>query len=123
MTWDRLSTGAIGEEEAQRVLKKNGYRILDRNFRARFGEIDIVAMDNGVIVFVEVRTKKAGSMFGRPGESIDMGKQRRITLAAEEYLASRGMSEHPARFDVVSVEVDGDAFKAELIKDAFDAGL
>lgn len=123
MTWDRLSTGAFGEEEAQRVLKKNGYRILDRNFRARFGEIDIVAMDNGVIVFVEVRTKKAGSMFGRPGESIDMGKQRRITLAAEEYLTSRGKADHPARFDVVSVEVDGGVFKAELIKDAFDAGL
>lgn len=123
MTWGRLSTGALGEEEAQRVLKKNGYRILVTNFRARFGEIDIVAMDNGVIVFVEVRTKKAGSVFGRPGESIDMGKQRRITLAAEEYLSSRGMSDHAARFDVVSVEVEGGAFKAELIKDAFDAGL
>ncbi|MEK7679946.1 MAG: YraN family protein [Deltaproteobacteria bacterium] len=123
MTWGRLSTGALGEEEAQRVLKKNGYKILDRNFRARFGEIDIVAMDGGVIVFVEVRTKKAQSMFGRPGDSVDMRKQRRITLAAEEYLTLRGMTDHPARFDVVSVEIDRGAFKAELIKDAFDAGL
>ncbi|MBI5238363.1 MAG: YraN family protein [Deltaproteobacteria bacterium] len=123
MTWTRLSTGAIGEEEAQRVLKKNGYKILDRNFRARFGEIDIVAMDRGVIVFVEVRTKKAQSMFASPGESIDMRKQKRITLAAEEYLTSCGMADHPARFDVVSIEIDGGAFKAELIKDAFDAGL
>ncbi len=123
MTWGRLATGALGEEEARRLLKKHGYRILDRNFRARFGEIDIVAMDKGVIVFVEVRTRKAGSVFGRPGESIDMRKRTRITLAAEEYLASRGMAEHPARFDVVSVEIEGGALKSELIKDAFDAGL
>lgn len=117
---DKLAVGKRGEDEAVRFLKKNGYKIIERNYRCRHGELDIVAMDGEIISFIEVKTRATDS-FGTPAGSVDERKQRHITKASMTYIAEKGLGEMPARFDVVSVEVSGDGFKTSVIKDAFEA--
>ena len=117
---DRLAFGRRGEDEAVRFLKKNGYRIIERNYRCRHGEVDIVAMDGKTLTFVEVKTR-ANDSFGSPAGSVDARKQRHITLASMHYIAEKSLGEVQARFDVVSVEVTGEGFRTSLIKDAFEA--
>lgn len=106
--------GAQSEEIAARFLRSRGYRLVLRNYRARFGEIDIIARDGDTLCFVEVRSKNAPGF--DPAESIDARKRRRIGRAAVQYLKENGLLEHPARFDVVCIR--GGA--GELIKNAFD---
>jgi putative endonuclease len=123
VTDNRKGLGSAGEEEAARLLKKNGYKILERNYRSRFGEIDIVAREGETMVFVEVKTR-TGENFGSPKEALDKRKRRHITRASMDYLARAGSgSERPVRFDVVTVTVelkDG-SLSTELIKNAFEA--
>lgn len=97
---DRL--GYRGEQEAARYLERLGYRILARGHRQRLGEIDLVALDGQTLVFVEVKTWRRGDV-GDPSEAVDERKQERLTRAALVYLKRRGLLEHPARFDVVSI--------------------
>ena len=121
MSADAKELGARGEDEAARFLKKQGYRILERNFRSRLGEIDIVARDGDTLVFVEVKTR-SGDSFGSPKDAIGKNKMRRITRGSMDYLRTRRKSgDVPARFDVVSVELKDGRFSTEHIKDAFDA--
>ena len=112
--------GAAGEAEAARYLEKQGYRIVTQNFRGRFGEIDIIAKDRDVLVFVEVKTRSQGSL-GTPEEAVTPRKIARITKAAAEYMAAneRATSDLNVRFDVVGVTSDGNSIKCSLIKDAF----
>lgn len=117
---DRLAVGKSGEDEAVRFLKKNGYRILERNYRCRHGELDIVAMDGDTISFIEVKTR-GSDRFGTPAGSVDERKQRHITKASMAYIAEKGLGEVTARFDVVSVEISGSGYKTSVIKDAFEA--
>lgn len=77
--------GKIGEEFAANLLELQGYRILERNFRCRMGEIDLIAEKDGEISFVEVKTRKS-ARFGRPAEAVNSEKQRRMRKAAEFYL-------------------------------------
>lgn len=106
---------AEGENAACELLERSGYRILERNFSTRRGEIDIIAKDGGVYVFVEVKSR-SGTAFGYPEEAVTPAKQYRIAGAAASWLAARGVKNKPCRFDVVTV-LDG---RAELIKGAFD---
>ncbi len=115
-----IEKGKAGEDNAIRVLKKNGYRIIERNYRCRYGEIDIIARDGDTIVFVEVKTR-SNSSFGPPKASVDHRKQRHIIKAATEYLARCGLMDRPARFDVVGIELKGQGYSAELVKNAFEA--
>lgn len=116
----RLITGRRGEDEAIVLLKKNGYRIIERNYRCRYGEIDIIARDRETIVFVEVKTR-ASDRFGPPKAGVDPRKQRHMIAASTMYLTEKGLTDEFARFDVISlVEKDG-KYQAELIKNAFDA--
>ena len=117
-----IKKGREGEELAVRFLKKSGYGIVERNYRCPYGEIDIIARDGKVLVFVEVKARTSGA-FGLPKESVDRRKQRHIIKASADYLAKNGLAESPARFDVVSIEIDGKGGGAstELIKNAFDA--
>lgn len=117
---DKLAFGKKGEDEAVRFLKKNGYRILERNYRCKYGEIDIIAMDGETLSFIEVKTR-ASDRFGSPQSSVDGRKQRHITMASMSYLEEKKLGEVPARFDVVSVEAAGSGFTASVIKDAFEA--
>lgn len=127
MADERHERGRRGEDEAARVLKKKGYKILERNFRGRFGEIDIVAKDGKSVVFVEVKTRSATDAdYGTPGEAVGAKKRDRIIKAAQEWLRRCKDNDRQARFDVVEVIIreDGDGeegLTATIIEDAFGA--
>ena len=95
----RQALGKRGEDIACKELKRHGYDILDRRFRTRCGELDIVARDHGVLVFVEVRAR-SGCRFGSPFESVTSQKRRRVCAMAESYLFVKHMAGAACRFDV-----------------------
>jgi len=113
--------GEAGEQAAAEFVTSLGYRIVARNVRFRSGEIDLVARDGGVLVFVEVKTRR-GRGFGTPDEAVGAAKQRRLIRLASLYLARLGSDPPPCRFDVVSVEPGPDgSLQCRLIKGAFTA--
>ncbi len=119
MTFKRIATGKKGEEAAVSFLKIQGYKIIEKNFRTRHGEIDIIA-DDGCISFVEVRSVNSGR-FGLPEHSINRRKQNQIAKAALMYIKTKGLENKDCRFDVVSVEdADSNSPKVRLIKNAFE---
>ena len=118
---DRRALGARGEAAAARALARQGFRILEANVRCRFGEIDLVAIDANVVVFVEVKGNR-GRRFGAPEEMVTPAKQRRLTRLAAWYLQRRGWLGRPARFDVVAVDWDvTGAKRVRHFRDAFPA--
>lgn len=119
MTDDAIRTriGAAAEELAARHLLNHGLRIVERNFRVRGGEIDLIARDGKDLVFVEVRLRTHGG-FGGAGASITVQKQQRLILAARHYLQTHG--EQSCRFDCVLLNAL-DAKAVEWIKGAFSA--
>ncbi len=108
--------GSVGEQLAVDYLEKNGFIILDRNFRAgRFGEIDIVAAENEYICFIEVKTR-TGSLFGTPSEAVGYTKREKLRKLAWIYLKQKNSGEKNMRFDIV--EVTGQRFNEEFrVKD------
>jgi putative endonuclease len=114
-------TGIFGENTACSYLQDSGYVILQRNFRTRFGEIDIVGKDGKYICFIEVKTRKSLN-FGRPREAVDGFKQSRIKNIAQLFLAQKRIVNSSVRFDVVEVLLDegGNVKSVILIKNAFD---
>lgn len=106
--------GTAGENVAEEYLKNLGYKILERNFTAPHGEIDIVAKEGKYIVFVEVKRRKT-SRFGLPPEAVTVQKQRVIAQCAAYWLAKNKLYGAPVRFDVVGI-LDDDV---TLIRDAF----
>ncbi len=116
----RKRLGAFGEGLAQDYLKSQGYKIIDKNFRCCFGEVDIVAEDNNSIVFIEVKTRSSLA-FGTPKDAISMKKKTSLTKVASAYLKKSELTHRSARFDVVSILItDKEGAKIELIKNAFD---
>lgn len=111
--------GQEGERLAVCFLEGEGFRILDRNYRNRMGEIDIVAEDREVLVFVEVRTLKASAGHS-PEETIQRQKQQRISRTAQAYIQYKRLEDRPARFDVVSVTLDGTRSTLRHTPDAFE---
>jgi putative endonuclease len=103
----RKETGAIGEKLAADFLKKRGYKILQRNFRCREGEIDIIARKGECLVFVEVRTKK-NTAFGTPEESVTLSKREKLISLANVYLQAFNNPPQSWRIDVVAVELTPD---------------
>lgn len=100
---DRRGTGAVYEQQAAEFLESEGYLILERNFRCRFGEIDIIARDGRYLVFAEVKYR-ASLRAGGPLEAVDFRKQGRISRVADCYCMRRHiMQDVPCRFDVVAV--------------------
>ncbi|MDH4319672.1 MAG: YraN family protein, partial [Desulfobulbaceae bacterium] len=94
--------GSKGEDAAAFHLQQKGYEILCRNYRQRFGEIDIVARDGDVLVFVEVKTRRS-LRYGTPFEAIDQRKQRQLSKVALHYISRYKLYHQPARFDVIAV--------------------
>jgi len=120
MSNGRISLGQKGEKLAAGLLKKEGYRILEYNYRGRLGEVDMIAEDGDCLVFVEVKTRRS-LVCGHPLESIDLRKQRQLIKVAREYLAQKGDEERFCRFDAVSVlQGNGEQPRLELVKNAFD---
>jgi len=119
MITEKIKLGQIGEEAAVSFLKKNGYRILEQNFRNKIGEIDIVALENDTLCFIEVKTRNS-DFFGSPFESVTRAKQRKISQVALSYLKYKNISDRNTRFDVIAVLLDGDRHQSiEIIKNAF----
>jgi putative endonuclease len=103
----RQSLGKIGEDLACEELGRRGYAILERRYRTKFGEIDIIAREAGDVVFVEVKAR-AGDKFGGSAAAVTSLKQHRIGQMATDFLARRHLLDQPCRFDVVTVDfVDG----------------
>ena len=121
MTLARQELGKRGEELAVARLEREGYAILERRYRTRCGEIDIVADDGGTLVFVEVKAR-ADAEFGTAAEAITPAKRRRVVRMAQDYLIRRGVADRPCRFDVVAVMLGGAEPAVELFRSAFDAG-
>jgi putative endonuclease len=119
MTKERLSLGRMGEDVAAKILKEAGYRIIERNYRCRGGEVDIVALDGKTVVFVEVKTRSSEE-YGPPQLAVDGRKQRQLTRAAMTYLKEKRLLTWSARFDVVGIVVRGNSHDVEHIKNAFD---
>ena len=112
--------GLRGEDIAVRYLEALGFSIVLRNFRSRFGEIDLIVEDGDTIVFVEVKTRRS-RRFGKAVEQITPGKQRKIMKAAGEYLQRCGALGSKVRFDVLAIDIlPGGAERVEQIKGAFN---
>ena len=110
--------GKQAEDEAVRLLRKAGYKILERNFTCKLGEIDIVASESGTLVFVEVRARSQ-TEFGLPQETVDDRKQRRLVRLAEFYLVHKKLGNVCCRFDVAALTLSSDGWHLELIRNAF----
>ena len=125
MTDPRRARGIAGEDAAAELLARCGYELIARNFRTRYGELDIVALDGTVLVFVEVKGARAGTRFGpeKPILSIDFTKQRQVRRLGTAWMAER--RDFPPfddiRFDAVGVTLDraGRAIEVEYIPGAF----
>ena len=119
MSRDKIELGLAGEKKAVEFLKKNGYEILDKNFRTSLGEIDIVAKEKDCICFVEVKTRSNLDK-GSPQEAITKNKQHKLSQMALLYLKNKNLLKKSARFDVVTVMQNlPEKDKIEIIKNAF----
>lgn len=98
----RTETGREAEQLAENYLAKNGLRLVERNYRCRGGEIDLVMDDKTTLIFIEVRYRKHQS-FGGAAASVDWRKQQRLIHAAQHYLQCRQLTNRPCRFDVIAV--------------------
>jgi len=112
-------TGQDWEDAAERFLRREGYRIVERNYRTKIGEIDFIAWDGDVLCFIEVKGRRALG-FGLPEEAVTPEKQRRIYRAAEWFLSRRRLAEPRARFDVVSIVGTGRDSRTEIRRGAFE---
>jgi putative endonuclease len=121
--WNRLrqELGRAGEAFAAAHLERLGCEIVARNYRCRGGEVDLVAVEGRILVFVEVKTRRGGR-FGSPLEAVDRRKQRRMITAAVTFLATHGGAGLAVRFDVIGILWDGSAPRLEHVKDAFQLG-
>jgi putative endonuclease len=117
----RRETGAVGEKIARDFLGKNGYDILETNYRCPGGEIDIIAKQADTLVFIEVRTKK-NRLFGSPEESITRVKKERLRTLADHYGQEHDNLPSTWRIDVVAIQMDnsGRVSRIELIENAVD---
>ena len=119
--WNKLF-GDRGERAAVKYLKRQGFRIVSRNYATPWGEIDIVALDGDTIVFVEVKTRQSIAA-GHPFEAVTHEKQSKLTRMALVYLKKYKLLEHPARFDVVSIIWPEESRHPEIthFRNAFEA--
>ncbi|MCX7759654.1 MAG: YraN family protein [Hydrogenothermaceae bacterium] len=115
---NKSEIGKLKEDIAVKFLKERGYIIIERNFRKRFGEIDIIAKDGNCLVFVEVRSRSYDT-FGKALESIDIKKRMKLSKMANYYLTNLNQHFDEVRFDVVSITGD----EIEHIKNAFEVKI
>jgi putative endonuclease len=114
----KINTGKEGEKIAAAFLKKNGYQIIEKNYRCPLGEIDIIAREKGELVFVEVKTRRSSEL-GYPEQAVGINKQKKMSQLALWYLQKKD-ADMEARFDVVAVSISPSGNEIRLIKNAFD---
>lgn len=115
----RIGTGRTGEDLAVRYLEKQGYVIVERNYRNRIGEIDIIARDGEYLVFTEVKTRRS-NRYGSPFDAVDFRKQRQISKVALAFMTQHRCLEVMVRFDVVAVHLEGQSSRVEVMENAFE---
>jgi len=111
--------GKKGEELALRFLKKKGYRIIEKNYVCKLGEMDIIGKEKDTLVFIEVKTR-ASTEFGPPQLAVHSSKQRQLSKVALNYLNEKRLNDVKARFDVVAIVLEQNREEIELIRDAFE---
>jgi len=116
---DHIRLGRDGEKVAAALLRRAGFELLDRNWRQGRLELDMVCRESGVLVFVEVKTRRSDER-GGPAAAVTPAKQRVLTRAAQAWLAAHDAWQAPCRFDVVCLLRHGDTFSAEHYRHAFD---
>ena len=122
MTDPRQRVGRLGEDLARSHLESIGYTILEANYRTRSGEVDLIAEFDGMLIFVEVRTR-TGSAFGSPEESLTPRKRSHLVAVALEYLQEADVADAEWRIDLVAVELrpDGKPVRLDVIENAVEA--
>jgi putative endonuclease len=115
----RSRIGQKGEDLAFELLKKKGYKVLERNYKSSLGEIDLVAREGKTLVFVEVKTRLS-SDFGSAKWAVGPRKQRKLSIVALDYLKRYSLVDQAARFDVVAIDLDSGQERIELYRDAFE---
>ena len=118
MSLFKKTLGKEGEDRAAQFLAKKGYKILERNYSTKSGEIDLVALHNGEVVFVEVKTRTSDA-YGAPELAVTPQKQRRMVKAALGYIKRRKFYQVPCRFDVVAISAATEK-EVEIIQNAFE---
>ena len=119
MSKRKQEIGKKGETVAVHYLKKQGYKIIEQNYRSKAGEIDIIAREKKTLVFVEVKTRRSKT-YGSPKWAVTPKKKKAISMAALYYLKMTNQAGADARFDVVSILVQGEDTQIELVRNAFD---
>ena len=115
----RQTLGAEGERAAEKFLRRRRYTILERNYHCKAGEVDLIALHRGVVVFIEVKTRTQEE-FGDPFEAVDKRKQRQVIRAARYFIAQHRLHEREARFDVVGVWRENGRMRCEVVENAFE---
>ncbi len=115
----RVDIGKKGEEIAFSFLRRKGYRVVDRNWRCKMGEIDIIAMDGETLVFVEVRSLKMHRNLRTPEESVTIAKKKRLLNAARVYLGKNGLWHRKVRFDIIGVMFEKQGHRISHEQDIF----
>lgn len=112
--------GLIGEELAANYIKNRGYDVLERNYRTKLGELDIIAINQNVIIFIEVKTRTS-SVYGMPSEAVNYKKQRRIRKLSQQYILYKNLDKScfNYRFDIIEVKLVGKKYKIVHIENAF----
>ncbi len=117
---DKREIGRNGENFAEEYYRKKGYEIKERNYHSRYGEIDLIAMKDNTVIFVEVKTRNENSL-GRPAEAVSKSKQKKLILTAFQYMEKLPLNTG-CRFDVFEVwQNEGRIYKFNCIESAFDA--
>jgi putative endonuclease len=116
---EKKELGKKGEEVAIRFLKKRGYRIIEKNYVCKMGEMDIIAREKDTLAFIEVKTRTS-TEFGPPQLAVNSSKQRQLSKVALNYLKEKKLEDVKARFDVVAILLGQKGEEIELIRDAFD---
>ena len=110
--------GSAGELSAYHYLRQHGYKIVARNYRKRFGEVDLIGWDGDTLAFIEVKYRTTHER-GRPEEAVHRGKQRQICRVTREYRSRNHLHDINYRFDIVSIERIAGQEQVELLKGAF----
>lgn len=118
MSAARQAFGELGERIAERWLRRQGWRVLQRRFRSGHRDIDLVMERDGTVAFVEVKARR-GSQFGDPVEAVNWNKQKQLVRSASTWIDRHGRPSESYRFDVVGVLVEGDRVRVRHVANAF----
>lgn len=113
----KIDLGKEGEDLAYKIAKKMGYKVLERNYKSKIGEIDLIALDKDTFVFIEVKTRRHSIAYAK--EAIDKRKMRKLSLLASYYLKKNRIFNKKVRFDVIAICMNKEKLEFEVIKNAF----